>query len=122
MLDPPGFAFEHYDGIGAYRTIDGGRPVDASGTLQLADGPRPFRNAVEMTRILASSDEVRRCVASWWYRYVLERQEMIEDRPNLDAALGAFARSGFDVRELIAGLATSRSFLYRQPANGEALR
>ena len=38
LLDPLGFAFENYDGIGRYRTTDNGQPVDASGTLHLGSG------------------------------------------------------------------------------------
>ena len=33
LFDPPGFAFENYDGAGRYRTTDGNRPVDATGTF-----------------------------------------------------------------------------------------
>ncbi|MES1206304.1 MAG: DUF1592 domain-containing protein, partial [Pseudomonadota bacterium] len=35
IIDPLGFPFEHYDGIGAYRTLDNGLPVDASATVTL---------------------------------------------------------------------------------------
>jgi mono/diheme cytochrome c family protein len=37
-MDPLGFALEHYDGIGAWRTGEAGSPVDSSGTLP--DGTR----------------------------------------------------------------------------------
>ena len=30
-MDPAGFAFEHYDAVGAWRTVDGAFPVDAAG-------------------------------------------------------------------------------------------
>lgn len=33
LMDPLGFGFEHYDGIGAYRSTDGGKEVDASGSI-----------------------------------------------------------------------------------------
>ena len=33
VIDPPGFALEHFDAIGRWRTIDeAGKPVDATGT------------------------------------------------------------------------------------------
>ena len=32
LMDPFGFAFEHYDGIGKYRTMDNGKAVDATGS------------------------------------------------------------------------------------------
>ena len=36
VLDPLGFALENFDAVGAWRTLDAGVPIDASG--QLADG------------------------------------------------------------------------------------
>ena len=33
MIDPVGFGFEHFDGIGRYREMDGVHPVDASGEV-----------------------------------------------------------------------------------------
>jgi mono/diheme cytochrome c family protein len=36
LMDPLGFALENFDAIGAWRTSEGGSPIDASG--QLADG------------------------------------------------------------------------------------
>ena len=33
-IDPPGFALEHFDGLGAWRTTDEfGNPIDASATM-----------------------------------------------------------------------------------------
>jgi len=37
-------------------------------------------------------------------------------------AFDAFKKSGFDVREFLIGVVTSRSFLYRQPMEGEVLQ
>ena len=36
LMDPIGFALENFDAVGAWRTTDGGRCIDASG--ELADG------------------------------------------------------------------------------------
>jgi hypothetical protein len=33
LTDPVGFALENYDAMGRWRTLDGGEPIDASGTL-----------------------------------------------------------------------------------------
>src|ERR1019366_3774782 len=37
LMDPIGFGFENYDGIGQWRTTDQGQTVDASGTLTGSD-------------------------------------------------------------------------------------
>src|SRR5678815_876883 len=33
LMDPPGFALEHYDAVGHWRILEEGKPVDASGGL-----------------------------------------------------------------------------------------
>jgi len=38
LMDPLGFAMENFDGVGAWRTRDGGTPIDPSS--QLADGTK----------------------------------------------------------------------------------
>ncbi len=53
-LDPLGFALENFDAVGAWRTEDGGAPVDASGTLPdgaLVDGPAGLRRVLRERRV-----------------------------------------------------------------------
>jgi hypothetical protein len=120
LMDPLGFAFETYDGIGAYRTTEAGKPVDASGTVVLAtDGPRPFVDAVALARILAASADVRRCAARNWVRYALGRRELDTEQGSVDSGLRALGEQKMEVRELMAAVATSRAFLNRTPAPGE---
>ena len=48
-MDPLGFALEHYDAIGRYRTTDAKQPIDASGLLSDGSkfsGPESFRAAL----------------------------------------------------------------------------
>ena len=52
FIDPPGFLFENYDGLGKYRTDANGHPVDATGEL---DGV-PLNNAVELAAHLGDND------------------------------------------------------------------
>jgi hypothetical protein len=122
LLDPIGFAFENYDGLGAYRTTDNGQPVDASGTLPfLAAGPLPFNNAIDMVTGLAKDQQVRDCVATQWTRYILRRREGPGDLASLQQAQAAFRASSYDMRELLVAIASTDSFSHRTPATGEVL-
>ena len=47
-----GFGFEHYDGIGKYRTEDNGKPVDSSGSIPLDGETKSFTDAVELVKLL----------------------------------------------------------------------
>lgn len=120
ILDPPGFAFESYDGMGRWRTTDENQPVDASGRTTLPKGTViEFKNATDLIRGLAQADEVRRCFATQLVRFGLGRLENPGDAPVLDASYQTFQQSSFDIRELMVALATSPSFLYRAAAPGE---
>ena len=110
-MDPTGFGFEHYDAVGAWRTVDGAFPVDATGVLSRTDdADGPFDGAVALAARLAASTQVRRCLATQWFRAAMGRGERPEDTASREAAYQAFARAGFDVRELIVAIATGDAF------------
>ncbi len=109
FIDPVGFAFEHYDGIGRWRALERGRPVDASGAVTLAEDTKllgPVEDAVDLAGRLASAREVRDCVARQWFRYGLGRAETrgdeaairrmgeaLHETGEFEAMLAAFVRS-----------------------------
>jgi hypothetical protein len=122
LIDPIGFGFEHYDGIGRYRTMDNGGMVDSSGTVELDGKKSTFADARDITQVLAASDTVRRCFTTMWARFAFRRLETDGDRGSLEAMLAAFSKDGFKIRDLMVGVAGSRSFRYRAPAQGEILK
>ena len=119
LTDPIGFAFENYDAIGAWRTTEQGKKVDATGTLALSDGDLKFDDAVGLARGLAGARDVRQCLATQWLRYFTRRNESAGDTASLEAASDAFARSGYDLRELLVALTRTRAFTHRSPSAGE---
>jgi hypothetical protein len=121
LIDPLGFAFEHYDGIGRYRTTDNGGAVDASGTALIDGAPRSFANALALGGLLAGSNDVRRCFATQWLRFALGRNDEPGDAASIAQAVEAFGAAGHAVRDLLVAVTTARSFRYRSPAPGEVL-
>jgi hypothetical protein len=122
ILDGIGFAFENYDGIGAYRANDSGAPVNASVSFALDGGAEVnYQNAVELGRGLSASSKAKACMTTQWLRYALRRPESADDLASLQAANAAFMSSGNNIRELIVALAKSRTFRFRTPAAGEVL-
>jgi hypothetical protein len=116
-----GFAFENYDGIGAYRTQQKGMPIDATGTISLAAGPFPYQNAVELERGFANDDGVRECLVRQWMRYLLRRKETPNEARSVAATVAAFRGSDYDLRELLVALTQTRVFTHRTPSAGEVL-
>jgi hypothetical protein len=119
MMDPIGFAFENYDGIGKYRTVDNGLPVDATGTLNLDGVDQSFKDAVSLIGLLDKSAEVRRCFARDWFEFAVLRPDQPEDVASINSIAGAFQPDAATLHDLMAAIATARSFRYREPSLGE---
>ena len=119
LIDPIGFGFEHYDGIGAWRATDAGKPVDASGELiGTEDIDGPFDGAPELARVLAGSEQVRTCVAEQWFGFAFGRSPAEDDGCSFDAMSLAFAESDYDVRELLIAIVTTDAFRHRRIEGG----
>jgi hypothetical protein len=118
-MDPIGFGFESYDGIGQYRTMDNGLPVDASGSIPLDGKAQTFNDAIGLVGLLAKSPQVRTCFAGEWSRFALSRTDTPDDAASLQATATAFASDTASVQDLMAAVATMRSFRYRSPSPGE---
>jgi hypothetical protein len=119
LIDQAGFAFENFDQLGAFRSHEKGKVVDASGSLTLPEGERlSFRDAPSLARALGNSRAVPDCLARQWFRYLLRRREAPEDEPALQQALGEFRRSG-DVRDLLVALVATPPFTHRVRLPGE---
>lgn len=113
LMDPIGFGFESYDGMGEYRTVDQGRPVDSSGKLDVTDIDGTFDGAVDLAGKLTQSQEVRDCVVTQWFRFAFGRGETPEDACSLDTTKRVFSSSNHDMRELMVALTQTDAFRYR---------
>jgi hypothetical protein len=121
LMDPIGLGFEAYDGIGRYRAMDGGKPVDDSGAIVGGtDVDGPFRGARELVGKLATSAQVRQCVGLQWFRYAFGRGEEAADRCSLDGIDAALVRVDGDLRELVVALTQTDTFLFRKAITGGA--
>jgi hypothetical protein len=116
LIDPIGFGFEHYDAIGRYRTMDGGKPVDATGTISATtDINGPFDGVGELGTKLSGSADVEGCVGKQWFRYAMGRAEGAADACSIGTMAKAFHDAGTDLRTLPMALAQTPAFLYRRP-------
>jgi hypothetical protein len=117
LMDPLGVAFEIYDGIGSYRTMDGGKPVDANTTLsgtKASDGP--IKNAIDLMGKLAAADETRTCFAKQMFRYAFGRSESDFDKALVTDIVGALSRTD-RIPDLMIAIATAPGFRTRIPVD-----
>jgi hypothetical protein len=115
MINPAGFAFEHYDAIGRYRTTENGVAIDAADTYAFASGPRRFANAVEWSRLLADSPEVHDCYARNWFSFLQGRGLKSEDEPFVRWLAERSLRERASLKSLAMIVVTDDSFLTRLP-------
>jgi len=109
-INPIGFAFEDYDGIGRYRTTDNGQPVDTSGSYPFADGTHTFKEASELMQLIASSPQAHQCWSKKLASYALERDIVDSERPTVEA-LGAVSQaSGGSLKQVMLALVQSPAF------------
>ena len=108
-INPPGFAFEHYDALGAWRARDNGQPVDASGSLTLPGGETlTFTDGIDFVHRLAASERVRDCYALHWTRYALG-DRIGATGPALQSIQRRF-RENDSIKELLVSIAGSDLF------------
>lgn len=116
LIDPLGFGFEHYDGVGHYRTTENNYPVDASGMLTSVGDPDvlgSFKDASELMNRLSQSPLVPSCMSKQWLQFALGRSIDSSDKPSQQAINTAFAASGWRWDAMFRAIVISDSFRYR---------
>ena len=106
FIDPPGFLFEHFDPIGAWRDLDNGNPIDSSGDL---DG-MPLADARGLAELLKDDKRVGRCIVTQLYRHAIGRRDRSSEWGELDEVAADFADEGYRFTELLQILVTSEVF------------
>jgi hypothetical protein len=112
-MDPIGFGFENFDGIGAWRTTDGGSPVDSSGRLVAGEG---FKGPSELVAILSRKrrDDFTRCLAEKLLTYALGRGLDHPDRCAVDQITKGLVKGEFKFSALVLEITRSVPFQMRR--------
>ena len=111
IMDPVGLALENFDAVGAWRTIDGATPVDAS--AELADGTK-INGVVELRNAILSRPEMfAGTVTEKLLTYALGRGVDHRDMPAVRAILRDAAPRQYRFQDLILGVVRSTPFQMR---------
>jgi hypothetical protein len=111
-IDPLGFAFEDFDGLGRKRRLDNLVAIDTSGSYPLAEGVARFTDAKTLMAVLANSAQVQTCYSKQITSYALGRDLVESDRSLLEA-LGKVSGSQ-SLKELIVALVRDPAFRTRK--------
>ncbi|MGB5284315.1 MAG: DUF1592 domain-containing protein [Polyangiales bacterium] len=115
LMNPIGFIFEHYDGIGQWRDQQNGKPIDATGqVVQTDDIDGDYDGAPELARALADSTQVQECVSSQWFRFAYNRTVTSEDSCSIEQLNDVFRASDFNIKSQLVALTQTTACLYRR--------
>ena len=112
-INPVGFAFEEFDGLGRRRTTDNGQPLNTAGEFPFAEGVQTFNNSAELMQLVASSAQAHQCWSKKMAGYALERDVVEADQPVVEA-LGAVSQaSGGSLKQVMLALVQNDAFRTR---------
>jgi hypothetical protein len=112
VMDPLGFALENFDGVGKWRTVDAGEPINASGAMP--DGTT-FRGPAEVRQVLLQKqpEQFASTVADRLLTYALGRGLEYYDAPAVRGIVREAARGGYKLSSLLLGVIKSPPFQMR---------
>lgn len=106
LIDPLGFALEHFDSIGQYRATENGLTIDATATL---DGVA-LDGEAQLGALLAQNPRATACLVSNFYRDANGRIDASADSAQIDALVKALRSNDHVWRDLVAEFVTSEAF------------
>ena len=119
VIDPPGFALEHFNPVGQWReTTENGATIDAGGVLAdgtKVDGPAALRQA-----ILSRPDSFATVLTERMMTYALGRGVEPSDMPVVRKIVAQAARSGYRFESIVLGIIESAPFQMRTTLESSA--
>ncbi len=117
VINPLGFAMEHYDAIGKYRAEDNGKPIDALGSYIDSSGQSvEFRGVRQLADYLANSQEVHRSMVRQMFQYFVKQPLPAYGVERSEILYRVFSENGFQWRPVMRELGVLISL--PEPAEG----
>ncbi len=115
-MDPIGFGFESFDGVGKFRTTDNGFMVNSAGEIKNLDyqASVPFEGVIPLITALSNSEQVSRCMVKKIFQFALGRAALADEQCTVDEIHETFAGANHSLVELVKGLTNAAVFQYRQ--------
>lgn len=114
LMDPIGFSFEHFDGVGRFRPDDNGQPIDAHGEiLDSRSTNGKFDGVSELIDMLDASPDVEACYSLSWLRFAYGMTESTESSCLVDRMQSALNDSGGSLGAIFSVLTQADQFYAR---------
>jgi hypothetical protein len=108
IFEPIGLAMENFDAVGAWRTLDEGAPIDATGVL--VDGTKVDGVASLRDALVRRSDTFMRVVVEKLLTYGLGRGMEYQDMPLLRSIIQDSRATNYKFSSLVLGIVKSPAF------------
>jgi hypothetical protein len=108
IFEPMGLALENFDATGAWRTLDGDSPIDASGVL--VDGTKVDGVGTLRDSLVHRSDQFLRVVTEKLLIYALGRGVEYQDMPAVRSIVKDAAASQYKFSSVVMGIVKSPAF------------
>jgi hypothetical protein len=113
LLNPPGFALEHFDTVGRWRDDERGLPIDATAEIIGVGIDAPVDGALALSQALADNDTVRACAVAQMFEFAVGREPEPDDACVTDDLYATFVESGGDLQALLVDIVASEAFTER---------
>ena len=107
LTDPVGFAYEAFNAIGEYRTMDAGQPVQTDGQV---GGVGEWDNARELADILATDERTSACLIRNLIKGMLGQSPEEGQEPAIEELDTSFGEAGYSVQSLMVEFVTHPLF------------
>ncbi|MCS6864188.1 MAG: DUF1592 domain-containing protein [Gemmataceae bacterium] len=106
IMNPLGFALEHFDAVGRFRAKDRGKPIDASGRYETRAGTlATFTGAKQLAKFLAESEETHYAFAQQAFHFFVKQPVRAYGLTKPEELRKIFAENNFNMRKLIMEIA-----------------
>jgi hypothetical protein len=113
-INPMGFAFEHFDGMGQYHdTENGGLTIDSSGSYGFTEGTKSYSGAADLMQLLANGQQAHMCYAKKIASFGLQRDVVAPDMPLLTTMSAVSMAGGGSVKQVMLELVKHNAFRTR---------
>jgi len=116
LMDPIGFAFEHYDAFGRYRAQDAGENVDDSAVVYAAnakDGNVNVAGVKGLSTYLSTNDDVKRCMVRYWSYYAYGSPSWQQDACTYNSINQEATQNSYALKSVLMGIIHAARFTAR---------
>jgi hypothetical protein len=108
MINPLGFAMEHFDTVGRYRADEGGKKIDASGAYMRADAElAKFTDARDLGAFVADSREAHTAFVERMFKDAIKQPIMAYGAGEKERLRQFFSDNACNIRKLLGEIVVS---------------